>query len=174
MPASISPVLPESERSRLLGLLGFSRWQRRGSIVAAARSPAQRVPAPVPGTPTTARTPPVHLPAPALRSEPAPARVAPPPLRATDLCLLVLAERRHADAPLVKALARLLPGVTICTAESATALKARFAVTLGSAPLTLPGVLAISAPPLDELRSGSVAKRRLWWALKPLLRELGR
>jgi len=108
------------------------------------------------------------------RPQPAAPRTAPATLRASELCLLVLAERRHADAPLVKALALLLPGAMICTADTASAVKARFALSIGGPPLNLPGLLAIAAPPLAELAASAVAKRRLWWALKPLLRELRR
>lgn len=86
----------------------------------------------------------------------------------------MLDDRRLADQPLVRALAALLPGAMVCTADSATAVKARFAVVVGGAPLELPGVLAIGTPPLSELGASAAAKRRLWWALKPLLRALGR
>lgn len=174
MPASTLPVLPESERLRLLGLLGFSSWRRRGSIAAAVRGSVQRVPTATPDAPPAGRAPPPRRPPPAVHPEPVPVRATPTALRAAELCLLVLAERRHADAPLVKALALLLPGAMICTADTATAVKARFALSVGGPPLNLPGLLAIAAPPLAELAASAVAKRRLWWALKPLLRELRR
>lgn len=168
MSVSPLPKLPESERLRLLSLLGFCAWQRRSTRAAGERSGAAQ---PVRAAPAERAAPqlPKTAPIEAVRAK------VPTPLRAGgSLCLLVLAERRHADAPLVKALAGLLPGAMLCTADSAQSVAARFAVSLGVAPLSLPGVLVIELPTLAELIGSGSGKRRVWSKLKPLLRELGR
>ena len=61
-----------------------------------------------------------------------------------------------------------------CAPTSAQSVAARFAVSLGVAPLSLPGVLVIELPTLAELIGSGSGKRRVWSKLKPLLRELGR
>jgi DNA polymerase III psi subunit len=86
--------------------------------------------------------------------------------------LLVLEHRREADAPLLKALARVLPGCTICTLDTVPQGAARFAVQVGIVAPLPSDVLGVRVPNLAELRGSAAARRALWWAIKPLLKPL--
>lgn len=175
-------ALADSERVRLLAAMGFETWRRRDPNVTptlapeiaqsvpvrsapGSRSSAPKVAASLIATPTLPKQSVVLAAAP--RTLPAS-----PQRRIGDAVLLVLENRREADAPLLRALALILPGCTICTPDTVPSGAARFAVQVGiAAPLPC-DVLGVRVPSLSELRGSAAARRALWWAIKPLLKPL--
>jgi len=170
------PRLDQDERERLLGVMGFDVWVRRGSEPLAQGTPA-------PATPTAAReelrvVPRSDVTRPrtqAASGSVEPASPAPAATRiAAQAVLLILEQRLHADRPFIKHLRLALPGCTICTSDTIPRGTARYAVQLGvdaSLPVDL---LGLRAPSIDELQRSASARRALWWSIKPVLRALRR
>lgn len=181
----------EAERQRLLQVMGFEVWVRRGSepmrtkrplptakpdsvqVTQRARAPAadpRRGNAPsaaiaaasLPGAQPPSSAPPSARPR-------APAAV---PRMSAQSVLLVLDKRLHADAQLVRHLMLALPGCTICTADTLARGTAKFALQLGVDASLPADVLGVRAPTLDALRLSASARRSLWWSIKPLLKAL--
>ncbi len=183
--------LSETERQRMLQVMGFEVWVRRGSEPLRAATPAAVIPRalPVHAADAAVRTPQARArPEPAahaeraqpavqsVRSRGAPVsarsvpRNQPSVLLGTHSVLLVLEQRVHADAPLIQQLMRTLPGCVVCTPDTVSHGTAKFALQLG-VDATLPAdVLGVRVPELAVLQKSASARRALWWSIKPMLR----
>ena len=173
-----APQLAESERARLLGVIGIERYQRRGALAAvvsagdidAPLSPSTTAPAP-------ARTGTAK--APAAAPEPVVARASLidelGAASRTPKLLLIVESPRAPDPrtkPMFAAIRSLLPPHQVVAASDAPDSWPRFAVALGGqqqAPATTHFVQSLS---LQYLRGNAAAKRKLWHALRPLLRAI--
>ncbi len=97
-------------------------------------------------------------------------RSQPSVLLCAQTVLLVLEQRVHADAPLIRQLMRTLPGCVVCTPDTVSRGTAKFALQVG-VDATLPAdVLGVRVPELAVLQKSASARRALWWSIKPMLR----
>lgn len=185
--------LSETERQRMLQVMGFEVWVRRGSeplraplsaaVIAkaspertaatAVRAPQARI-RPEPAAHTERAQPAAKSVLP--RGAPVSARPAlrshPSVLLGGQSVLLVLEQRVHADAALIRQLMRSLPGCVVCTPDTVPRGTAKFALQVG-VDATLPAdVLGVRAPGLVVLQTSASARRSLWWSIKPMLRAM--
>lgn len=163
-------ALPETERRRMLSIMGFESWVRRSNAVVECNpgeeiipidsAPRQRFPLSALPLSKTSLTSPQN----SLSSK--------TQLQNQSGVFLVLENRLHADSPLIRSLTLLLPGCTICTPETIASGVAKFALQMGMDIVLPPDVLGLRAPTIAELRNSASARRALWWAIKPVLRQL--
>ena len=185
----IGQRLAEAERVRLLAAMGFETWRRRDPNALPLRTPEAVAPVrpradprsgavPAPAVAAVLATAPLATATVITAINAAPTPTPTPRTQAQrapwrgDAVLLVLEHRREADAPLLRALARVLPGCTVCTPDTVPQGVARFAVQVGMAAPLPSDVLGVRVPTLAELRGSAAARRALWWAIKPLLKPL--
>ena len=178
--------LSETERQRMLQLMGFEVWVRRGSEPLRAATPVatpskvmhERAGGTVASTTQSrARPVPVQRVAPRMElAQPAAATMLPraaPSLRVgAQSVLLVLEKRVHADAPLIRQLMRTLPGCVVCTPDTVSRGTAKFALQVGVDAVLPADVLGVRGPELAVLQNSASARRALWWSIKPMLRAL--
>lgn len=173
-----APQLAESERARLLGVIGIERYQRRAALAVAG--PAGDIDAPMsspPTPPAPARA--VTAKAPAAAPEPVVARASLldelGAASRTPKLLLIVESPRAPDPrtkPMFAAIRSLLPPHQVVAASDTPDSWPKFAVALGGqhqAPASTHFVQALS---LQYLRGNAAAKRKLWQALRPLLRAI--
>jgi len=188
---SLATRFSETERQRMLQVMGFEVWVSRGSEPLRAATPATAIAkaSPVHTAVAAIRTPQArNRTDPAAHAERAEAVVQSVPspgapvsarsvprnhssvLLGTHSVLLVLEQRVHADAPLIRQLMRTLPGCVVCTPDTVSRGTAKFALQVG-VDATLPAdVLGVRVPELAVLQKSASARRALWWSIKPMLR----
>lgn len=163
-------TLSETERRRILSIMGFESWVRR-SGTAMGFSPDEEIvltdSASRQRFPLSAPPPTKELLTAAQNSSHSKTKS-----QSQSGILLILENRIQADSPLIRALTLLLPGCTICTPETITVGVAKFALQIGMDAVLPPDILGLRAPAIAELRSSASARRALWWTIKPVLRQL--